>query len=178
MENNENNLGTNESSLNNDEKKNLPVDIKTDSIDEEVEKLCLWAAARAAVVVVVPGVGTIALIANEVYLIKKIGALHGQELSESIILGFIASLGATVIGSTLTTLIPYSPTKIVVGAGLSYGVGKAAHEWLKAGRPDDMTAFKEVFASAKDQVKENIKKYINHVDKDKPLGDESKEFKL
>ena len=163
------------------EQTRLPIDIKVDAMDareKEVEKLCCWAAARAAAVVIIPGLGTVALIANEVYLVKKIGALYGQELSESVVLGFIASLGATVIGGTLATLVPYSPTKIVIGAGLSYGVGKAASEWLKAGRPDDVGVFKEVFSSARDQVKNNIQKYINNPDKDKPLGDESQEFKL
>lgn len=168
-----------EMGLRNDKKQMLlPAEIEVDEREQEVEKLCRWAAARAAVVVIVPGLGTMTLIANQVYLVKKIGELYDQELSESVVLGFIASLGAAVIGGTLATLIPYSPTKIVIGVGLTYGVGKAASEWLKAGRPDDMTVFKEVFSSAKEQVKNNIKKYINNPDKYKPLGDENKEFKL
>lgn len=146
------------------------------SIEKEVEKLCLWAAARAAGVVVMPFVGTMALIANEVYLVKKIGDLHGQKLSESVILGFIASLGASVVGNTLATLLPYSPTKLAIGATITYGVGKAAHEWLKAGRPDDMGIFKKVYEDAKKDIGHNIKMILTHPDKDKPLGDENKKF--
>lgn len=35
---------------------------------EEAETLCRWAAARAGVIVVAPLLGTMALIANDVYL--------------------------------------------------------------------------------------------------------------
>lgn len=145
-------------------------------MEQRVEELCVWAAARAAAVVVMPFVGTVALIANEVYLVKKIGDLHGQQLSESVILGFIASLGASVVGSTLATLFPYSPTKLLIGATITYGVGKSAHEWLKAGRPDDHKIFKKVFQEAKDDIAKNIKKVLTHPGKDKPLGDEEKKF--
>ena len=146
------------------------------ALEKKVEELCLWAAARAAAVVVLPFVGTVALIANEVYLVKKIGDLYGQKLSESVILGFIASLGASVVGSTLATLLPYSPTKLVIGATITYGVGKSAHEWLKAGRPDDMKIFKKVFDEAKSDIMKNIQTVLHHPDRDKPLGDESKKF--
>ena len=146
------------------------------ALEKKIEELCLWAAARAAAVVVLPFVGTVALIANEVYLIKKIGDLHEQKLSESVVLGFMASLGASVVGGTLATLLPYSPTKIVIGATITYGLGKAAHEWLKAGRPDDIEIFKKVFSEAKADIKKNIKAVLNHPDSDKPLGDESKNF--
>ena len=40
---------------------------------EEAETLCRWAAARAGVIVVAPLFGTMALIANDVYLVIKCG---------------------------------------------------------------------------------------------------------
>ncbi len=148
------------------------------NVEEQAENICRWAAARAAVVVVAPFVGTVALIANEVYMIKRIGDLYGQKLSESVILGFIGSLGAAVIGGTLATLIPYSPTKILIATGLTYGLGKAAHEWIKAGKPDDISVFKEVFEEKRQAVKDGLQKIITqHPDKDKPLGDEDANFK-
>ena len=41
---------------------------------EEAETLCRWAAARAGVIVVAPLLGTMALIANDVYLVIKLGS--------------------------------------------------------------------------------------------------------
>lgn len=38
-------------------------------MDWEAEKICRWGAARAGVIVVAPLVGTMALMANEVYMI-------------------------------------------------------------------------------------------------------------
>ena len=153
------------------------IDVYDVALEKKVESLCLWGAARAAAVVVMPFLGTMALIANEVYLVKKIGDLHKQKLSESVVLGFIASLGASVVGSTIATIIPYSPMKIAVAASLTYGIGKSAHEWLKAGRPDDMTIFKKVFKEAQKDITRNIKKILEHPDRSKPLGDEQKDFR-
>ncbi len=148
------------------------LDIYDMAQEAEVERLCRWAAARAGVVVMLPIAGTMALIANEVYLVKKIGDLHGYKLNDSVILGFIASLGASVVGSTLATLFPYSPTKILIGVGLTYGIGKAAHEWLKAGQPEDLSAIKEVFNHAKQQACKNIKSFLNNPNKNKADFDE------
>ena len=40
--------------------------------EEEAESLCRWAAARAGVIVVAPLLGTMSLVANEIYLIIKL----------------------------------------------------------------------------------------------------------
>lgn len=153
------------------------IDVYDVALEKKVESLCLWGAGRAAAVVVLPFLGTVALIANEVYLVKKIGDLHKQQLSESVILGFIASLGASVVGSTLATILPYSPFKIAIASSLTYGIGKSAHEWLKAGRPDDMKIFKKVFKEAQKDITRNLKKVLEHPDRNKPLGDETKDFR-
>ena len=50
---------------------------------KEAENLCRWAAARAGVIVVAPGIGTMALIANEVYMIIRIGKVYGKTISQS-----------------------------------------------------------------------------------------------
>ena len=156
----------------------LPVIESSAVIASKVEKLCRWGAARAAVIVVVPIAGTVALIANEVYMVKKIGDLHGKHLTESVILGFIASLGATVIGSTVATLLPYPPAKVMIAVGLTYGIGKAADAWLQAGCPQDMAVIREVFEQQRERAKENLKSFMTNPDKDKPLGDESKDFEV
>ena len=51
-----------------EEKELQPVDIEW-----EAEKICRWGAARAGVIVVAPLVGTMALMANEVYMIMRLG---------------------------------------------------------------------------------------------------------
>ena len=49
-------------------------------VEREAEKICLWGAARAGVIVVAPLVGTMALMANEVYMIMRLGELRGVKL--------------------------------------------------------------------------------------------------
>ena len=43
-----------------------------DNRDEEAESLIRWAAGRAGVIVAAPVLGTVALVANEVYMIAKV----------------------------------------------------------------------------------------------------------
>ena len=50
---------------------------------DEADALCKWAAARAGVIVVAPLLGTMALIANQIYMIIKLGEVYEQEISES-----------------------------------------------------------------------------------------------
>jgi hypothetical protein len=57
-------------------------------------------------------------------------------------------------------------------------VGKAANAWLKAGRPEDVASFREVFEKARKEGAENADTFSNMDCKDEPLGDESKKFDL
>ena len=50
-----------------------------EKIEQEVESLCRWAAARAGVIVVAPILGQIALAANEIYLIKRIANVYDKK---------------------------------------------------------------------------------------------------
>lgn len=127
-----------------EEKELQPVDIEW-----EAEKICRWGAARAGVIVVAPLVGTMALMANEVYMIMRLGELRGVKLEESAVLGLLTSLGATFVGQTLVTLIPIAPIQVPVGVSVTYAVGKAANAWIKAGRPEDIAEFREVYESAR-----------------------------
>ncbi|MDO4921005.1 MAG: hypothetical protein Q4E64_04155 [Phascolarctobacterium sp.] len=144
----------------------------------EAEKICRWAAARAGVIVVAPVMGTMALMANEVYMITRLAELRGIKLSESAVLGLLGSLGATFVGQTLVTLIPFAPVQIPVGISVTYAVGKVANAWLQAGRPEDVAAFKEIFDEAKDEGLRRLQEFRDMDCKDKPLGDESKRFSL
>ncbi len=147
-------------------------------IDWEAEKICRWGAARAGVIVVAPLVGTMALMANEVYMIIRLGELRGVKLDESAVLGLLGSLGATFVGQTLTTLIPFAPVQIPVGISVTYAVGRVANAWLKAGRPEDIAAFRELYEEARKEGLDHLDDFKNMDCKDEPLGDESKRFEL
>ena len=141
--------------------------------DRAAENLCRWAAARAGVIVVAPGIGTMALIANEIYMIIRIGRAYGTEISQAAAFGFVASLGAAFIGQTLATLIPLAPMQVPVGVSVTYAVGKAAQAWIKAGTPSDLASIRQIFANARKSAKTNWRNFISHPDKEVPLGDES-----
>lgn len=147
-------------------------------IEREAEKICLWGAARAGVIVVAPLVGTMALMANEVYMIMRLGELRGVKLEESAVLGLLYSLGGSFVGQTLVTLIPLAPVQVPVGIAVTYGVGKVANAWLKAGQPQDVAQFREIFEEARDEGMSKFKEIAGMECKDKPLGDESKSFKM
>ena len=156
--------------------------IKTEEeIEQEVESLCRWAAARAGVIVVAPVLGQIALAANEVYLIKRIANVYDRNFDETAGCAFISALGGTFVGQSLATLIPFPPLQIPIGMAVTYAVGKTANAWIKDGMPDfDDYAdkYKDIFNQAKEDVKKIIPNLKNSKDKDKTLGDENKKFKF
>ena len=127
----------------------------------EAEKLCRWGAARASVLVVAPVLGTMALIANEVYMITRLADLRGIKISEGTALGLLGSLGATFIGQSVFTLLPIPAIQIPLAVSITYGVGKATNAWLKAGRPEDVASFREVFEKARKEGAENAETFSN-----------------
>ena len=145
---------------------------------EEAEELCRWAAARAGVIVVAPLVGTMSLIANEVYMIIRLGRVYEEKISEQAAVSILGSLGAYFVGSTLTTLIPFAPLQIPVAVGTTYALGRVVTEWLKAGKPKDMSPFKTVYDDALASAKHNLDLFKKEPKKDMPLGDEKKKYDL
>ena len=145
---------------------------------EEAESLCRWAAARAGVIVVAPLLGTMSLIANEIYMIIKLGQVYEEKISEQAAVSILGSLGAYFVGSTLTTLIPFPPLQIPVAVGTTYALCRVVTEWLKAGKPDDLSAFKTVYDDAMESAKRNLDLFTKDPKKDEPLGDERKKYDL
>ena len=145
-------------------------------LDEKAEDLCRWAAARAGMIVVMPLLGTVALCANEVYLVVRIGELYGKTISESTAAGFLASLGGAFTGQSLATLIPFPPSQIAIGVAVTYAVGKVAQEWVKSGMSDDLSQLSNSWKQAKGFAKTTIDELKSHPRKDRPLGDESRRF--
>ena len=152
--------------------------LKDIDLDWESEKVCRWAAARAGVIVIVPFLGSMALIANEIYMISRLADLRGITLGEGAVAGLLGGLGATFVGQTVMTIIPFAPIQVPLAVSITYGVGKAATAWLKAGHPENVAAFREIFEKARKEGMSKIDELKNNPDKDKPLGDESKKFNL
>ena len=83
----------------------------TEDKDVKVEMLCRWAAARAGAIVIAPLVGTVALMANEVYLVSRIAKVYDVKLSERALIAFLGAVGSRVAGSLLTTIILSAPSR-------------------------------------------------------------------
>lgn len=93
--------------------------------------MCRWALPAPGVIVVAPLLGTMALIANDVYLVIKLGSVYEEEIGEKAAVSLLSSLGAYFVGSTLTTLIPFAPLQIPVAVGTTYALGRVVTEWRR-----------------------------------------------
>lgn len=145
-------------------------------IDEEVESICRWGAARAGVIVVVPVVGVIALMANEVYMIIRIAGVYGVKINESAATAFIGAMGGAFAGQALALMIPFPPMQIPIGICVTYAIGKTAQAWIRDGMPADVTQYKDIFESFKQEAKSIVGELSKCPLKDKPLGDEKQDF--
>lgn len=142
--------------------------------DVKAETLCRWGAARAGVIVVAPLLGTVALMANEVYMVSRIAKVYDKKITEGAAAGFIAAISATIAGNLLTTLIPIGVVQIPIAVGLTYAVGKAAQAWIKDDMPKDMAPYVEILKEWKEKATKEAKVFAEDPLKNIPLGDESK----
>ena len=152
------------------------MDETTEDSDLKVETLCRWAAARAGAIVIAPLVGTVALMANEVYLVSRIARIYDVKLTERAVLAFLGAMGSQMAGNLLTTLIPFSVIQVPVAVGITYSLGRVTQRWLRDGMPSDMTPYIEMFGEWKEKAKEQVEKLKDNPLKNVPLGDETKDF--
>ena len=152
------------------------MDKTTEDRDLKVETLCRWAAARAGAIVIAPLVGTVALMANQVYLVSRIARIYDVKLTERAVLAFLGAMGSQMAGNLLTTLIPFSVIQVPVAVGITYGLGRVTQRWLRDGMPSDMTPYIEMFGEWKEKAKEQVEKLKDNPLKNVPLGDETKDF--
>lgn len=106
-----------------------------------------------------------ALMANEVYMIVRLGRLYDVNVSKSAAMGFLSSLRAAFAGQTLATLLPFPPMQLAVGVSVTYAVGKAAQAWIKAGCPSEMAEFKGLFKNVKATAADKWREYLSHPQK-------------
>lgn len=109
-------------------------------------------------------------------MIMKIGKVYEQDITEKAAVSLLGSMGTVFVGGKIATLIPFAPLQIPLAIGMTYGLGRVVMEWLKAGKPKDMSAFKKVYQDGVKYAKENINLFKNDPKKDEPLGDEKKKF--
>ena len=152
------------------------MDETTEDRDLKVETLCRWAAARAGAIVIARLVGTVALMANEVYLVSRIARIYDVKLTERAVLAFLGAMGSQMAGNLLTTLIPFSVIQVPVAVGITYSLGRVTQRWLRDGMPSDMTPYIEMFGEWKEKAKEQVEKLKDNPLKNVPLGDETKDF--
>ena len=152
------------------------MDETTEDRDLKVETLCRWAAARAGAIVIAPLVGTVALMANEVYLVSRIARIYDVKLTERAVLAFLGAMGSQMAGNLLTTLIPFSVIQVPVAVGITYSLGRVTQRWLRDGMPSDMTPYIEMLGEWKERAKEQVEKLKDNPLKNVPLGDETKDF--
>lgn len=147
-------------------------------LEEEAESICRWAAARAGVIVIAPVIGSISLMANEVYLLMRLAKVYNVKLSESAMFGFIGGIAGTVVGQTMATMIPFPPLQIPIAVSLTYAIGKVGEMWIKDGMPQDMSRYIESFEEIKKLAKGKVDEFLENPLKNTPLGDESQKFDL
>ncbi len=111
-------------------------------------------------------------------MITRLGELRRVRLDEGTVLRFLGPLGATFVGQTMATFIPFAPLQIPLAISVTYVVGKVANAWLKAGRPEDIAVFREAYEKTRRESMKDYEKIKNMGCKDEPLGDESRRFDI
>lgn len=91
------------------------------------------------------------LIANQAYMIIKIGKAYGISVSGAMIATFLGTVGASIAGMTLAELFPVG--KIFIAGAITYGVGKSAKAWFKSNMTAREKELKKVYASSKSSYK-------------------------
>ena len=152
------------------------IDASTEDKDIKVETYCRWAAARAGAIVIAPLLGTVALMANEVYLVSRIARVYDVKLTERALIAVLGAMGSRVAGNLLTTLIPFSAIQVPVAVGITYSLGKVTQRWMKDGMPSDMTPYIQMMGEWKDKAREQVDKLRESPLKNVPLGDETIDF--
>ena len=114
------------------------------NVEDEVNSLVNWAAGRAFTIALVPIplADTPFLIANEAYMIYRIGSCYGIAVTEAILAQFFLCAGASIAGKLLTTWIPF--IKAPIAASITFAVGHAASGFFESDMNIDGAALRGV----------------------------------
>jgi uncharacterized protein (DUF697 family) len=141
----------------------------TPDLDAMADEICVWGAARAGGIILVPVLGTVALAANEAYMVSRIADIYGVELSGQAIKGFIGAVSGSLVGHFIAGFFP--GFNIPIGVVVTYAVGKTAQQWIKDGMPPDVVKYKDLFEKAKRDARARAQEIQADDGKGKPLGD-------
>ena len=120
---------------------------------EEADEYIHWAAGRAAAIVLIPlSLADVApLMANEAYMIYRIGAAYGYAVDKSILTMLAGVAGGSIAGKLAASFLPF--LKVPIAAGITYGVGKAAKAYFESDMTLDMDDLKTKFIEGEKESK-------------------------
>ena len=121
--------------------------------DNEADSYINWAAGRAAAIALIPlPLADVApLMANEAYMIYRIGAVYGYAVDKSILTMLAGVAGGSIAGKLAASFLPF--LKVPIAAGITYGVGKAAKAFFASGMKLDMDELKAKFIEGEKESK-------------------------
>ena len=147
----------------------------TPELDQQAESVCRWGAARAAAIVVIPIIGLLWLTGNIMYMVTRIAKIYGVTLSKAATKGFISAMIGNVVLVILASCIP--GFNIGIAAVVTYGMGKAAQDWIKGGMPADVTRYKQKYEEAKKKAKQHMDEFKSDPRRKQPLSGKSRKRK-
>ncbi len=134
-------------------------------MDTEADEIINWGAGRAAAIAIMPlplaDVGP--LIANEAYMIYKLGAVYGYAINKAIFTVLAGVTGGSIAGKFAASFLPF--LKIPIAAGVTYAVGKAAKAYFESGMTLSREELRQKFLNAEKEAKNtNWKEQIQKED--------------
>ena len=152
--------------------------IQATNVQEEVEMICRWAAARAAGIAALPKFNYAGLLANDVYMVSRIAQVYGVCPAKEGITGFLVGLGGSAVAALVCTMVPTVILRVPVAAAITYGVGKMAAKWIEDGMPTcpNFEEYRQRLVDIYEYNKETVITLANTLLRDKPLGNENVDF--
>ncbi len=148
------------------------------NVQEEVEMICRWAAARAAGIAALPSFTYAGLLANDVYMVRRIAQAYGVCPAKEGVTSFLVGLGGSAVAALVCTLVPTAILRVPVAAAITYGVGKMAAQWIEEGMPacPNFENYRQRLVEIYEHNKETVVTLAHTPLRDKPLGNESADF--
>ena len=148
------------------------------NVQEEVEMICRWAAARAAGIAALPKFNYVGLLANDVYMVSRIAQVYGVCPAKEGVTGFLVGLGGSAVAALVCTVVPTVILRVPVAAAITYGVGKMAAKWIEDGMPTcpNYEEYRQRLVDIYEHNKETVITLANTPLRDKPLGNETVDF--
>ena len=121
--------------------------------EAEASGIIQWAAGRAAAIATVPlPLADVApLVANEIYMIHKLGNIYGFAVNQTVVTMLLGCVGGSMAGKLAASFLPF--LKIPIAAGITYGVGQAAKAYFESGMTLDANALKKKFIEGEQKAK-------------------------